>query len=125
MKKRRKEKSEARIFSGILILSILIIVGFLIFSNWKTAQRRKELLAKIEVLRKEVEVLEEKNRQLKKGIDETGKESFWEAKVREQGYQKPGETAVVIKKEEKSEEGKAAPKSRWEKFLAEIKFWEK
>ena len=47
-------------------------------------------------------------------------ESFWEAKIREQGYQKSGETAVVIKKEQESEKNQPIPKNIWEKFLAEI-----
>jgi len=118
--KKKIEEKDTKIISIVLIISILIISGLLIFSNWKIAQKRRELSKQIESLRKEIEELEKKNQQLQNGIGETEKQGFWEAKVREQGYQKPGEEAVVIKKEEKPAEEKPAPKNIWEKFLAEI-----
>ena len=120
MRKRVKEKRETKIFLTIIVFSIFIITGLFIFSNWKVAQRRKELLKQIEALGDEIEMLEQKNQQLKQGIDQAEKESFWETKIREQGYQKPGETAVVIKKEEEAPETQLAPKNIWDKFLAEI-----
>lgn len=119
--RRKKKEKEARIFSVILGLSIVIITGFLIISNWKIAKKRQELLLKIESLKKQIETIQQRNEQLKNGISESEKQSYWEAKIREQGYQKPGETSVVIKKEEPAEQGQEAPKNIWERFLQEIK----
>lgn len=121
MRKKRKEERETKIFSVILVVSVLIIAGLLIFSNWKMAQKRKELLTKIEDLKREIEILDTRNQQLKKGVFEIEEESFLEPKIREQGYKKPGETAVVIKEEQKPEEIQVPPQSIWEKFLAQMK----
>ena len=118
---RKRQERESKVFSTILILLVSIIAGLLIFSNWKIAKKRKELTAKIENLKATIEVLEERNKKLKEGISKTEKESFWEAKIREQGYQKPGETVVVIKKESQSQESEVASKNLWGKFLEEIK----
>ena len=118
---RKRQERESKVFSTILILLVSIIAGLLIFSNWKMAKKRKELTAKIENLKATIEALEERNKKLKEGISKTEKESFWEAKIREQGYQKPGETVVVIKKESQGQESEVASKNLWGKFLEEIK----
>lgn len=118
---RKRQERESKVFSTILILLVSIIAGLLIFSNWKIAKKRKELTAKIKNLKATIEVLEERNKKLKEGISKTEKESFWEAKIREQGYQKPGETVVVIKKESQGQESEVASKNLWGKFLEEIK----
>ena len=118
---RKRQERESKVFSTILILLVSIIAGLLIFSNWKIAKKRKELTAKIENLKATIEALEERNKKLKEGISKTEKESFWEAKIREQGYQKPGETVVVIKKESQGQESEVASKNLWGKFLEEIK----
>ena len=69
----------------------------------------------------EIKVLENRNQGLEAGISAAGKNEYWEARIREQGYKKPGETTVVIKKEEPSGEEKELPQTIWEKFLAEVK----
>jgi len=118
---RKRQERESKVFSTILILLVSIIAGLLIFSNWKIVKKRKELTAKIKNLKATIEALEERNKKLKEGISKTEKESFWEAKIREQGYQKPGETVVVIKKESQGQESEVASKNLWGKFLEEIK----
>ena len=125
IRKGKKEEIETKIFFGVLLFSLLIIAGILVFSNWKMAQKRKTLTERINTLRGEVETLQKRNEQLKEGITESQDEDFWEARIREQGYKKPGETAVVVKKEEGGQEEMEPPKNVWEKFIAGIKFWEK
>lgn len=119
--KREQEERETKIFFVILAVSVLIIAGFLIFANWKMSKKKEELLRQIEAIQKEIEMLEKKNQGLKEGINASEQSDYWETKIREQGYQKPGETAVIIKKEQITGENKESPKSIWEKFLAEIK----
>lgn len=93
--KKRQEKED--VFSPILIAFFLIAITiFLVFSNIKINQTRREMAEKVDRLKEKVELMEERNRQLKEGIFETGSDVYWEAKLYEQGYKKPGEEAIVI-----------------------------
>lgn len=99
--KKRKIKRAGNfqnVFFPILIgIFIFAIAGFLIISNLKINQKRTESINKIEELKKDIRLLEERNEQLKAGIRQTiESDAYWEAKIREQGYKKPGEEAVVV-----------------------------
>ena len=120
--KRIKKGSVKNIFSSVLIIiSILAVVGFLIFSNLKISQKRAELRSQVEAIEKKIQLLEEKNQELRAGIIKTQSESYWEEKIREQGYKKPGEEQVVVLPPEGSKEKETkAEKSFWQKFLEEI-----
>ena len=88
--KRIKKGSVKNIFSSVLIIiSILAVVGFLIFSNLKISQKRAELRSQVEAIEKKIQLLEEKNQELRAGVIKTQSESYWEEKIREQGYKKP------------------------------------
>lgn len=104
-KQKKRKFSEEVIFQTLFIFLILVLIGFLIISNLKINQKRKELGEKIDNLKKEIQALEEKKNTLEAGISQTGKESYWEGKVREQGYVREGEEPIVVlpKKEEKTE----------------------
>lgn len=115
---KRAGKFKDMLFSSLLALFLLLIAGFLVFSNLKINQKRAELASKIEELRKEVELLEERNEQLKSGIFQTESDDYWEAKLYEQGYKKPGEEAIVVlpPEEESSLEEPAEEKKWWNPF---------
>lgn len=101
-----KEKNEEprMIISRIaLLVFIFSIIGFFIFSNWRINQKRTDLRAKIDFLQKEIEELKIKKSQLEAGILEAGEDEYLEEKIREQGYKKPGEKAIVVKKEGEEE----------------------
>ncbi len=101
-----KEKNEdLRTIINCVFLLVFIfgIIGFLIFSNWKINQKRTDLRAKIDVLQEEIEDLKTKKSQLEAGVIEAGQDEYLEEKIREQGYKKPGEKAVVVKKEGEEE----------------------
>ena len=106
-KKRKRIKNKhlhsnlSLILTGILFFAI---IGFLVFSNLRIGQRRKEMTRKIEDLTKEIQLLEEKNQELKEGIFDAESDVFWEAKLYEQGYKKPGEEAIVVIPTDKEEE---------------------
>jgi len=106
------------LFSSLLALFLLLIAGFLVFSNLKINQKRAELKNRIEELRKEVELLEKRNEELKSGIFQTESDAYWEAKLYEQGYKKPGEEAIVVlpPEEEASLEKPAEEKKWWNPF---------
>ena len=106
-------KSLLPLFSYILLgLLLLAVSGFLIFSNWKISQRRAELTAKIESLKKEIQILEEKNAKLQTGISQTEGEDYWKEKLYEQGFVEQGERQVVILPQ-KEEETKKEEKNFW------------
>jgi cell division protein FtsB len=115
-----KKQKESKIFLTILVLSLLIISIFLFFSSWKIVQKRKELLTKIDNLKQEIEILEKKNQQLKQGIVQTEELNYWEEKIREQGFRKPGETLVVVKPSEAVGQSKqSSSPGFWQRFLDE------
>ncbi|GAH35419.1 unnamed protein product [marine sediment metagenome] len=100
-----------------------MVIGFLIFSNLKISQRRADLTARIGDLKKEIQILEKKNQELRAGITQTESESYWEERIREQGYKKPGEEQVVVLPGEESEEGKTGEqRSLWQRILEKIGF---
>ena len=100
-----------------------MVIGFLVYSNWKISQKRAELTSKIEALKTEIQILEEKNRQLGAGILETEKESYWEEKIRQEGYKKPGEVEVVVLPPEKElSTSTEKQKNFFEKFLEKFGF---
>ena len=118
-KSRRFRKDPRQTIFSILTGFLLVLAtGFLIFSNLKISQRRSELTAKIEDLKKEIQILEEKNQELRAGITKTYSESYWEEKIREQGYKKPGEEQIVVlpPEEVEKEEEKTFwnPQNWWE-----------
>jgi cell division protein FtsB len=122
--RRFKKDSHQTIFFSILIGSLLVLaIGFLIFSNFKISQRRAELIAKIEDFKKEIQILEKKNQELREGVAQTESESYWEERIREQGYKRPGEEQVVVLPGEEEEEGKTGgQKSLWQRILEKIGF---
>jgi len=121
IKKNRNRKSYRVLFFSFLIgLLVLLMLGFLIFTNINIGRRRAELTERIEVLRKEIQILEEKNQELRAGITRAGGEDFLEEKAREQmGLKKPGEEVVVILPPEKKEEPIEKEESFWEKIREE------
>ncbi|MBI4101679.1 MAG: hypothetical protein HY443_01795 [Candidatus Nealsonbacteria bacterium] len=124
VRKIKKERSwEGAVFGGIFLVLVLGLVGLLTFSNYRMNMRRTDLINEINNLNKEVQLMEEKNSQLKTGITEGQKDIHWEEKIREQGYKKPGEEQVVVlppaqtSTDAPSEEG-----NLWQKFLDKIGF---
>ncbi len=124
-KKRKKAGFSEGIFFPILV-GILIsgTVGFLIFQNIKISQKRTKLTYQIEILRKELQELEEKNKLLKTGISQADDEEHIKEVLREElGYQEEGETTVGFtlpeteKREEEKEEG--FWKNLWQKIFGE------
>lgn len=124
-KRRKKRKSLSDFFPPFLfVFFALAIVGLLVFSNLKIGERKKEVTSQIEVLKQEIQKLEERNAQLKSGISQSLSPDFLEKEARERlGLKKPGEEVVVVKKienKESSNESKGE-KTLWQKFLDLLK----
>ncbi|MCX6764098.1 MAG: hypothetical protein NTU58_00080 [Candidatus Nealsonbacteria bacterium] len=114
-----KKISDKKIFFYSLLF--IIILSFLIISNWRIIKERTALGKRVFQLKNEVQVLEEKNKQLKAGISKTLQLNYTEKILREKGlYQKKGEKSVIIVWPEKNKEDRSEEKSIWEKILGKI-----
>ena len=124
-KKRKNRKSYKTIFfSSIFSLLILAIIYFLVISNWKINERRQEMSAKIESLKKEIQQREEKNSQLKLGTSQSQSQDYLEKVARENlDLKKPGEEVVVVKPvSSTTEQVSGEEKNLWQKIREKFGF---
>ena len=125
-KKKKRSSWKSIFFSMFFVLLFIFVIGFLFITNWKIKQRREELTARIETLKQEVSILEEKNQEIKERISQSGKEEYLEEVARDQlSLKAPGEEVVVVKKEPsfvEASEDKEEEKSWWDWIK---KIWEK
>jgi len=84
------------IYSILKYFFLITILVFLSYSNFNLYQEKKERDKEIAKLKSEVEKEEERCQELQQDISETEKEEYWEERIREQGYKKPGEKQVVV-----------------------------
>lgn len=100
----------ANIFLGtIALIIILLIIGFLVFSNIKIKQNKDRLNAQVAAIEKEIEDLQKKNEGLKEGISRVGDEEYVEEVAREElNLQKEGEKVVgfILPPEQSEQEQK-------------------
>jgi cell division protein FtsL len=97
-KRKNKKESQAVIFSVIFVLVFFTVTGFLVAANWKINQKRNDLNAKIESLKKEIQAIEDKNAQLKADVSQGQTQEYLEKVARESlDLKKPGEEVVVVK----------------------------
>jgi len=75
----------------------VLIVFFLAFANVKAFLQNKKIKQQLEDSVKKLEMLKTQKERLEKELERGKKESFWEEKAREQGYQKEGEEPMIIK----------------------------
>ena len=124
-KKRKDKKREflqGIFFSSLIGIFLLGAVGFLVVSSLNINQKRSEMIERIGELKEEIMLLEENNDKLRAGIIQTESDVYWEEKMRERGYKKPGEEAVVVLPPEETKEEQVSEKSLWQKFLDKIGF---
>ena len=96
IKKISKKVTLSWLPGAILAAVFLAMVAFLVISNFRINQKRSDLLDEINELQNQIQELEDRNSDLKSGISDTETQSYWEEKMREQGYKKTGEEAVVV-----------------------------
>ena len=119
----KKQKRVIKIPSSVIAVVLLIgALGFLVFSNWNISQKRSVLKEQIEFLKNEIQTAESRSLKLEAGILDTEKDSYWEGKIREQGYKKEGEEQVVVLPPNGIEKNTVVEKNFWEKFLQKFGF---
>lgn len=123
-KTKRRKSYPAILFSFFSVIFVFGIVGFLIFSNWKTNQQRKEFNLRIEFLQQEISVLSEKKQELETLASQLGREEYLEKVAREQlNLQKSDEKVVAILSPEEEEDKEIQKtKSFWQRILEKISF---
>ena len=114
--KKRGER-QGTFFAALIIVLLVGIVSFLVVSNLRITHKRSELLGRIEELNKEIQDLETKKQELQAGIIQTKSEVYWEEKLREQGYKKPGEESVVVLPPEEQTEEIIEEEGLWQKIV--------
>ncbi|HXK32107.1 MAG TPA: septum formation initiator family protein [Candidatus Paceibacterota bacterium] len=124
-KKIKKHKRFQNVFFPVLIgVFLFAIISFFVVSNLQINHRRGELTDKINELKKDINLLEERNEQLKMGITKTESDAYWEEKLREQGYKKPGEEAIVIIPPEENNNSGSEEKNIFSSFWQNLSnFW--
>jgi cell division protein FtsB len=91
--KRRKRREKKYVFNFLVALIVL----FLAFANIKAFLQNKKIKEQLDASVKKLEMLKTQKEKLEKELERGKKESFWEEKSREQGYQKEGEEPMIIK----------------------------
>lgn len=120
---RKRENYHPIIFSVVIGILTVGLIAFIIFANIKINQKRGEMMDKVESLNKQIKTLEEEKKKLEAGIGQAQSEVYWEGKVREQGYEMPGEeTVVVLPPEGKTGASSTEQKSFWEKIREKLGF---
>ena len=119
---RKRESFRAIIAPAVIIISISIFLGFLFVSNLRIYQRRSEFRKRAEDLQKEVDLLIKRNEELKAGISQTERSEYWEEKLYEQGYKKPGEEVLVVLPPEGEEGEGKEEKGFWQTILEALRF---
>lgn len=117
-KKNKREVLKSVFFGVFLVMLALGFIAFFVISDFRITQRRKEMLGQIGVLQQEIRAIQEKNAKLAEGISQGQQDAFWEEKLREQGYKKPGEEQVVVLPPQESTSTQTnGQKNFWQKVL--------
>ena len=114
----RKEGKFQSIFIQFLIgILFLAVVVFFINSNFRLIQKRGDMNNQISDLEDEIALLQDAKDRFEQGLMDTEEAAYWEERLREQGYKKPGEeTVVVLPSEESNAEEEVETKSFWDRL---------
>ncbi len=123
-RRNRKRNIKSGIFFSVLFGALLlIIIGFLVFTNIRINNRRTKLISQIEFLEKEIQVVEGKKQEMEAKISQAGSKEFLEKIARDQlDMKKPGEEVVVAKIEENPPTG-GSPADKEEKDFWNPQGW--
>ena len=112
-----------KLFAVLIVVFLVGTAAFLIVSNARVNKKRADMINQINELQEEIRTLEERNELLKTGLSETETDVYWEEKMREQGYKKPGEEVVVVlPSEEQANGGAQTEKGLWDKIKEKLGF---
>ncbi|MFH1036952.1 MAG: septum formation initiator family protein [Patescibacteria group bacterium] len=120
---KKGKKNQTPLWTAVMVLLILAVTGFLVYTNWRIRERRSSLSERIESLQKEIQDLQEKNSELKEGIDQSQSQEYLEQMARENlDLKKPGEDVIVVKMPSTTTEENTEEKSFWQKIWEKFNF---
>lgn len=121
---RKRKGSFSSAFLNIFLGALaLVIIGFLVEANFKINRKRNQLQEQFNSLQEKVQELEVQKAEYEQGILRAQTNEFWEEKLVEQGYKKPGEGVfVIVPPEESQQEQVEQEKSFWQKLLQKLEF---
>ena len=102
----------------------MVIVGFLVDANLKINKKRGQLSEQRNELENQVRELGELKAQYEQGLLEVQTDEFWEERLREQGYTKPGEEVFVVVLPDAEIEGDQTVKEKtfWQRVREKLGF---
>jgi len=115
-----KTKKEGKLGDALfpVLLGVLFVgvVAFLLISNIRIINERADLGKDIDSLEEEIAMLQEVKAKYEQGLISAEEAVYWEEKLREQGYKKPGEEAIVVLPQEEEEQGGEVELNFWDKI---------
>ena len=104
-KNKKLQSFKNNLFLIMLAVVFVGLMGFLIVANVRINIKRGRYISQIEALKREIQNLEEKSADLKKGASQAESKSYLEKIAREQlGLKGAGEEVVIITEEDKENE---------------------
>ena len=102
-----------------ILLVLVMLIAFFAFTNYKLFKKRSTLNSQIDNLQTEIDLVEDRNKQLKGKQENMEGDEYIESVARNQlDLRKPGEDVIVIQKKETSKEEEEKEKDNfWGKFM--------
>jgi len=123
-KKKKKEKNYSLYFSIILGILVIVIIGFLVFSNIKMSQKKAALTERYAFLQEQLRLLEQRKKDLEAGISYQETEEYLEGVAKDKlNLRYEGEQVVSVVKNEDNKDKIKEEENFWTKFLDKMKFW--
>ena len=82
--------------SILLGIPVLALIAFLVISDYRIYLNRADIQAQISKLQQQADALKEQGATLQQGLDQANQDNYQEAKLRDQGYKKPGEEVWAV-----------------------------
>ena len=95
-KTKNRKFDKERFFNILFFVIVLSMFIFFLISNINIAKKRLSLIGEIEFLEETMNKLEEEKAMLEDGLSNTETDDYWEGVIRDQGYIKEGEEAIVV-----------------------------
>ncbi|MFA5355358.1 MAG: hypothetical protein WC302_01290 [Candidatus Paceibacterota bacterium] len=115
-KNKREDRFQSLFLPVIVGIAFFGAMTFLVVSNVRITQKRADLGEEIASLEAQITALEEVKDKYEQGLISAEEAVYWEEKLREQGYKKPGEEAVVVLPGEEAEQESDQGQSVWDRI---------
>lgn len=123
-KKRGKKIKQGLFFKLFFVIFIIILICFLFISNWKINEKRTRLNKQVNELKEQIQVLQDKKKNLENKAFQSLQGSNLEKEARERfNLKKPDEEVVVVLSEEDGIKELLKEKGFWEKIWDKINFF--